>query len=973
MAHDPDRRHESSEDGSGVDLSRRAFMGATGTAVGASILGLGATGSAAAAEEFDPAFANWRVREASKVWERGYRGRPDRTIGLTDSGISARHPDVGPWNGIKATTEDGKFALQSVSEEVQEVPITEAQDIETRTFTGETGGVGVLGLITTTEYFTVAGNTDRLEATLSWNSDTTGPQLNDADFTLEDADGNPVASSGSGGLDVQESNTETISTEAVEGGAEYRFAVTGWRGVVAWSIEATTQELVETNETETKEVTTTSPFDGDVFADASNKTFGWYDAGPRYGTFDRPRDTDGHGSHCSSIMGGTGRASTVDEDSLVQEEPRAVLAAGEFLDYEVDVDAEGGVFAGAYGDGIELLIEGPDGQTIEQVGLNADHSLFDNNLTDHPAVHESGTATYTVYVRPWEGTALSTGRVDRVAVGALADPDTTDGSRNGDISLHAGMAPDAGLVGLQGLSAPTADLGTYAEDFASAFNMRAVNMSWGYVGGLPLGAAGGTIEEAAFGQNLPARLKEIAQGGMLPCAAAGNSVTPANGNGDPAVADEAISVVATDPVDGLTSYSSGGLGGLDEDGEGVYTKPEISAPGGAADGFPGGVYDLVRAAKTGEANTPAEEQDPIRDYTLKAGTSMATPYINGVAGLLAQAMEEDAPAEIALPEPAAAGIEDVYRMKQTLLATASETVFTAAPFHHPEHRPTYDFGGRDPYEGFGRVNPDAAVDAVSRELSGTTSETVGLNVPEDSRAVAGYARAGPGTLSVDVAFSHYSGGNKGATQGAPHVDLFVYDAANPEQNGEPNIVASGQGLEGSPSASASFGRDATESVYYVVAKLVNVPGVVNTDDVQAHMDLSVNVDPGIFVSGTRTDDGSVFTAGQTDQMDLTVNPSEAGPVRDAVPTEWTVKTEFSEDVERVEEREGVKYVYFGETAAADTQTEYTYLVEAPGDGSLVGGTGTYSFGPVAALIDGEWIAAAGTSETNYVVGTSTNV
>jgi hypothetical protein len=148
---------------------------------------------------------------------------------------------------------------------------------------------------------------------------------------------------------------------------------------------------------------------------------------------------------------------------------------------------------------------------------------------------------------------------------------------------------------------------------------------------------------------------------------------------------------------------------------------------------------------------------------------------------------------------------------------------------------------------------------------------------------------------------------------------------------------------------------------------------VNGDDIQAHFDLSVNVDPGVFVSGTRNDDGSVFTAGQTDEMNLTVNPSAAGRTRDAVPSEWDVLTDFSEDVERVEEADGVQYVYFTEKAAADTTNEYTYLVEAPKEGTVVSDTGRYQFGPIEVEIDGEWIAAAGTSETNTVVGLSTNV
>jgi hypothetical protein len=663
-------------------------------------------------------------------------------------------------------------------------------------------------------------------------------------------------------------------------------------------------------------------------------------------------------------MGASGRASTLDADAFREFEPRAILTAGDFLDYEIEAASGTGVFGSAYGDAIELAVEGPNGNELDSTSIVVgDGSEVDNVIVEAPTVHDSGTATYTVYVRPAGGETVSTGRVERVGVGPFLDPASTTGDRTagGSPSLHGGVVPNQSLVGLQGLSAPTEDLGDHADAFADIFNMRAVNMSWGYVGGLPLGAAGGTLG------TIPASIKDIAEGGILTVAAAGNSVTPANGNGAPAVADEAVSVAATGNLDGLAGYSSGGVGAIDEDDRDTYMKPDVTAPGGT-------LTDLIEAVLRGLPNTAESEQDPIQEYTLKAGTSMASPFTTGTAGLVAEAMEFDAPGEIALPEPAAADLDDVLRLKSVLLATASETAFTAAPYHRA-HAPTYEFGGRDPYEGYGRVNPDAAADAVTRELSGTTSETVGLNLPEDSRAVGGYVTAGAGTLTATVEFSHYSGGNKGSAEDEPQLDLFVYDAENPQdETGDPTIVARASTLGGdSATASASFGRDAAESVYYVVAKLTNVPGGVNGDDIQAHFDLSVGFDPGVFVAGTRTDDGSVFTAGQTDEMNLTVNPSEAGPVRDAVPTEWDVLTDFSEDVERVEETNGVTYVYFGETAAADTQTEYTYLVEAPEEGSAVSDTGRYSFGPIEVLVDEEWIAAAGTSETNTVVGLSTNV
>jgi subtilisin family serine protease len=824
-----------STDNDRLRLSRRTMLQATGALAATSTLGIGATGSAAAAE-INGDFRNWRAREAQKAWDRGFRGRPDRTISLTDSGLSPRHPDEGPWNGITAVIENDGVNL-------------------------------------------------------------TRPEENETDVDESEVF-----------ADVDPSN-----------------------------------------------VTADTP-----------KTVGWYDAGSRYGSFDVPRDGNGHGSHCTGIMGGSGRASAFDPATFEVDDSQQVLAAGDFAEYEVDTQSGTGVFGSAYGTALELAVEGPNGETLDSTSIDSDASTQDNVVVEAPAEQDG---TYTVRAKPTGGQAVSTGVIDRIAVGAFRDPDDTVGDRTegGDHGLHTGIAPNQGLVGLQGLSEPTVDLGENAEDFARIFNMRAVNMSWGYVGGLPLGALGGTLG------NIPASIKQIAEGGILTCAAAGNSATPANGNGAPAIADECISVVATGPLDGISAYSSGGIGGIDEDADflspepdDTYMKPDVSAPGGY-------LSDLVNSVLRGLPNETEEDQPPIREYTGKAGTSMAAPFTTGVAGLVANAMEFDAPDALTLPEPADTGIDDVFRLKTAILATASETVFTAAPYHRVK-APTYEFGGRDPYEGYGRVNLDAALDAITTHLRGTSEEVVGLNLPEDSRAVAGCVPAGPGTLTAEVAFDHYSGGSAGQANGQPpHLDLFIYDAENPAQNGEPNIVARDMGLQGDATASVSIPRDADQKIYYVVAKLVNVPGAVNGDDVQAHFDLTIDGADDLFVSGTRSDDGSVFTAGQTDGMNLTVNPSRPGAVRDVVPTSWTVKAEFSEDVERVEREEGVKYVYFTEDANADTDNEYTYLVEAPNSGNIIEDSGTYQFGPAEVEIFGRWNAASDTSETNTVAGLNTNV
>lgn len=124
------------------------------------------------------------------------------------------------------------------------------------------------------------------------------------------------------------------------------------------------------------------------------------------------------------------------------------------------------------------------------------------------------------------------------------------------------------------------------------------------------------------------------------------------------------------------------------------------------------------------------------------------------------------------------------------------------------------------------------------------------------------------------------------------------------------------------------------------------------------------------VEGNRTDDGAVFTAGQTNHVELEVRSTESGRVRDVVPAKWTVLVEESPDVERVERYDDVTYVYFAENASANTTSTYEYLVEAP-DGSL-SVTGEYTFGPVEVELGGDWVTIGGTKETNVVVGQETS-
>lgn len=1067
-----------------LPVGRRTLLKAAGVLVGAG--GVGAVtgrGPDTGPSGIDPAFLNWRTVEARKVWERGYRGRPDRALALSDTGISARHADLAPWNGIRFVTDGDGIELDSVTTEVRDVPVTESVTVDSLQFEGARAGGGGVGLTTFTRDFLVAdllvtperleeasgtftgtgsgllvgagqtsdpftvptaaevpfdaddierfrvdatlswepttddgpepmradfelrdadgttvessnqgsgptstGSTPerrivaevepgaeyswfaygdrgvtsvriewdtqavidrprgaapdppgdlvgyRIDATLAWNADTPGPQQASVEARLLDEAGSPVASAGPGGIDTSEDNTASLEADVPPG--QYRFEVITWRGAASWTLDTMVAARVKKRDsagevvTERREVTTAEPFEGSPLPAADGggdggggeggsgdggggggsggvdaqtpKVIGWWDAGPRRGHFPKkPRDPNGHGSHVAGIMAGTGRGSVIDSQATEVYEPRAVLVPGEFIEYEVDVPATGSAFASAIGTGIVVEIEAPDGRTVHTSPLRGDSSI-----ADEPAVHGSGTATYTVRAKPYETEAATeeaareaqegtptAGRLERIAVGVYRDADAVLGERveDGGRAVHAGLAPNGSLVGLGGLS-PVADaLVETADDLAATFGIRAINMSWGPIAGLPVGMAGGVVA-GMFEDRVLSGVKRAAEAGILTVAAAGNSFTPANGNGYPAVADEAISVVATGPLDGITSYSSGGIGGLDEDERRVYAKPDVTAPGGDVEpdvagpiavgtadarvepdlGYPvPSRYELVRSVRAADPAADVRTFEP-RDYASFGGSSMAAPYVAGTVALVAQAMEEDCPAAIELPPPAEAGFGDVMRLKQAVLATATETALTAAPYHLAKNvpsAPTYTHGGRDPYEGYGRVNPDAAVDAVSRDLfagttapgdtppGGTTSrtirETVGLTVPVDARAVAGYVEAARGTLEVSATVSHLSGGNKDMARGPAHVDLFVYDAESPGPTGEPAVVASAVGEDGSASVTVEATPEDETAVYYVVTKLVNVPGAVNGFDVRAHLDIALEFGAGSGTSSTR--------------------------------------------------------------------------------------------------------------------------
>jgi subtilisin family serine protease len=1009
----------SNQDGSGIELSRRTFTKATGAAVGAGLLGASAGTAAADDPAMAPKFANPRVQELRKVWERGYRGNPNRTLGINDSGIDARHPDLGPWNGVRGIVDGDELKLVDedqrniTSYDVALMDAVSNPDAFPATAQATPGTFATGQEVTIVEFSTNPGGDRFLNAEMDWSP--SQQNANDLEFRLDERVGDGEWETVSRAATA--SVPERILGAKLAPATTYRFVAETYVNTVSSAtvyVDASNSPNSSASGTPSEDLGfyTLDGSEGLIsgsplaVGSAADKTVGWIDAGARYGDLAKPRDPNGHGSHVASIAAGTGRASEIAREVEGEEfdSPKQVTLGGSELAVVEVEDGEAGVYASAYGDNLEIEIVGVAGVAASST-ITSDASTNDNNVASTPAepgesyiVRVQAASTPSGASAGGESVSLgqgfnTVGRIDSYSIGTFVDPasasnsgdrevyaDTDDDGAVEDdqVALHSGVAPNTSLVGLQGLSGPVPILADHAETFTDEFNMRAVNMSWGPVGGVPLGIAGGNLDTSGIVSDIGT----MAEGGLLTVAAAGNAATPANGNGYPAVADEAVSVVATGPKDGIAAYSSGGLGALDEDENATYMKPDVTAPGGT-------LTDLATAAKADTNPENFDKETEPQDYTGKAGTSMASPYTCGVAGLVADAMEDAG----LIDEPAESGIHDVFRLKQVLLATASETAFTAAPYHRAK-APSYQFGGRDPFEGYGRVNPDAAVDAATRnwvaendsgtepaaaapgeevDLGFSAGHVVGLDVPEDARAAAGYVDVTRGEVTFDLTVGGIEGADAGMAAGGHQVDFFVYDLEQPGPHGEPNVLAKGQSVAGgkvqltvytdgrslspqeqprSSVASIEVGGGETRRLA-VVGKLVNVPGLVNgfeaRTDVRFDGSFVAEQLPAFSASGIRSDSGDRFTPGATNRVKVQLDSMEVeqGEILEKVPKEWDLLEGFGDyesDDQIVDSTDTHNIVSFGTVQKSDLPVTRNYAANAPSS------TGSYTFGPARVAI-----------------------
>jgi MYXO-CTERM domain-containing protein len=295
-------------------------------------------------------------------------------------------------------------------------------------------------------------------------------------------------------------------------------------------------------------------------------------------------------------------------------------------------------------------------------------------------------------------------------------------------------------------------------DNAALHSLKVVNLSLGIEGS---GQTDPTLRSA---------VNTLVSNGIVIVVSAGNA-GPSGVVSDPGRARLAITVGASSDQNRVTEYSSIGFTPT-VTSEG--SKPDVLAPGGST------YRSMILSPDTNDSDADLESFADRRqhDYALKQGTSMAAPFVAGSAALVIQSLESTGVSW------SFAGPDQPLFVKMMLSAAATETA--GAREGGGGNDPALGRAGvpRDPSEGFGIVNPDAAVEALRVALdtgfSGATSGGV-------------FERRAWGR-KVDLIAGNELEVSLDVTSGADF-DVYLYDgtphdAGTSSAEGVPNRVAS---------------------------------------------------------------------------------------------------------------------------------------------------------------------------------------
>ncbi|MCH8193836.1 MAG: S8 family serine peptidase [Planctomycetes bacterium] len=333
-------------------------------------------------------------------------------------------------------------------------------------------------------------------------------------------------------------------------------------------------------------------------------------------------------------------------------------------------------------------------------------------------------------------------------------------------------------------------------DRGHQLNIKVINLSLG-------------LDEIS--SSLRQKINTAAENGILVVTSAGNSGfeddPEAQTIKDPGRSALALTVGACNDRNQLTQYSSLGFEAPSRSGEpdAEDYKPDVIAPGGSE------FHTEIMCVDSGDADGFLSADKQWRDYRSISGTSASSPFVAGCAALVIDALQQRR-----LSEGVSASAiwdydsnQDVRFVKMVLCATATETGLVredandlfAPPLQRAAPGPLGFPAGKDPYEGYGVVNADAAVEAVyldylwGQEVSDSFGES-----PEDRRA---WARTIPIASRGPYEF-------RLTNPETGDFDLYVY-SSDPSPSGTPLLLAysTEEGLGVHETIDMTFGESTT--------------------------------------------------------------------------------------------------------------------------------------------------------------------